>query len=76
MTGDYILSIASIMISRLRNDDVTLVLSQVSDFEQFFPASSSSRFDILFPVPSPVCETAVNNDTATRRRKRFTHNSC
>lgn len=30
MTGDYILSIASIMISRLKNDDVTLVLSQVS----------------------------------------------
>lgn len=32
MTGDYILSIASIMISRLRNDDVTIVLSQVSFF--------------------------------------------
>lgn len=30
MTGDYILSIASIMISRLKNDDVTLVLSTVS----------------------------------------------
>lgn len=30
MTGDYILSIASIMISRLKNDDVTLILSQVS----------------------------------------------
>lgn len=30
MTGDYILSIASIMISRLKNDDVTLVLSKVS----------------------------------------------
>lgn len=30
MAGDYILSIASIMISRLRSDDVTIVLSQVS----------------------------------------------
>ncbi|XP_037027556.1 decaprenyl-diphosphate synthase subunit 1 [Bradysia coprophila] len=29
MTGDYILSIASIMISRLKNDDVTLILSQI-----------------------------------------------
>lgn len=29
MTGDYILSIASIMISRLENDDVTIILSQV-----------------------------------------------
>ncbi|TDG40236.1 hypothetical protein AWZ03_013347 [Drosophila navojoa] len=30
MAGDYILSIASIMISRLRSDDVTIVLSQVA----------------------------------------------
>lgn len=30
MAGDYILSIASIMIARLRSDDVTIVLSQVS----------------------------------------------
>ncbi|XP_023169537.2 decaprenyl-diphosphate synthase subunit 1 [Drosophila hydei] len=29
MAGDYILSIASIMISRLRSDDVTIVLSQI-----------------------------------------------
>lgn len=29
MAGDYILSIASIMIARLRSDDVTIVLSQV-----------------------------------------------
>ncbi|KAJ6638520.1 All trans-polyprenyl-diphosphate synthase PDSS1, partial [Pseudolycoriella hygida] len=29
MTGDFILSIASIMISRLKNDDVTLILSQI-----------------------------------------------
>lgn len=37
MTGDYILSIASIMISRLKNDDVTLVLSKVSkSFNIFF----------------------------------------
>lgn len=30
MTGDYILSIASILIARLKNDEVTLVLSEVS----------------------------------------------
>lgn len=30
MTGDYILSVASILISRLRNDEVTIVLSEVS----------------------------------------------
>lgn len=30
MTGDYILSIASILIARLKNDDVTIVLSEVS----------------------------------------------
>ncbi|OAD53901.1 Decaprenyl-diphosphate synthase subunit 1 [Eufriesea mexicana] len=29
MTGDYILAVASIMIAQLRNDDVTLTLSQV-----------------------------------------------
>lgn len=29
MAGDYILAVASIMISRLRNDDVTLCLSQI-----------------------------------------------
>ncbi|XP_017039379.1 all trans-polyprenyl-diphosphate synthase PDSS1 [Drosophila ficusphila] len=29
MAGDYILSIASIMIARLRSDDVTIVLSQI-----------------------------------------------
>lgn len=29
MAGDYILSVASIMIARLRSDDVTIVLSQV-----------------------------------------------
>ena len=31
MAGDYILSVASTMLARIRNDDVTLVLSQVSD---------------------------------------------
>lgn len=30
MTGDFIVSIVSIMISRLRNDDVTIILSTVS----------------------------------------------
>lgn len=30
MAGDYILAVASMMIARLRNDDVTLILSQVS----------------------------------------------
>lgn len=29
MAGDYILAVASIMISRLHNDDVTLCLSQI-----------------------------------------------
>ncbi|KAH8332340.1 hypothetical protein KR074_001452 [Drosophila pseudoananassae] len=29
MAGDYILSVASIMIARLRSDDVTIVLSQI-----------------------------------------------
>lgn len=29
MAGDYILAVASIMISRLGNDDVTLCLSQI-----------------------------------------------
>lgn len=29
MTGDFILSIASIMIARLNNDDVTIILSTV-----------------------------------------------
>lgn len=28
--GDYVLAIASIMLSRLRQDEVTLMLSQVS----------------------------------------------
>lgn len=31
MAGDFILAVASMMIARLQNDDVTLVLSQVSD---------------------------------------------
>lgn len=35
MTGDYILSIASILIARLKNDDVTLVLSEVSQSQLF-----------------------------------------
>lgn len=35
MTGDYILSIASILIARLKNDDVTLVLSEVSPSQLF-----------------------------------------
>jgi hypothetical protein len=30
MAGDYVLSLASMMLSRLRNDDVTIVLSNVS----------------------------------------------
>lgn len=30
MAGDFILAVASMMIAKLRNDDVTLVLSQVS----------------------------------------------
>lgn len=30
MAGDFILAIASMLIARLRNDEVTLVLSQVS----------------------------------------------
>lgn len=30
MAGDFILAVASMMIARLQNDDVTLVLSQVS----------------------------------------------
>lgn len=30
MAGDYVLSIASMMIARLENDDVTMVLSAVS----------------------------------------------
>lgn len=29
MTGDFIVSIVSIMISRLKNDDVTIILSTV-----------------------------------------------
>lgn len=29
MAGDFILAVASMMIARLRSDDVTLVLSQV-----------------------------------------------
>jgi len=29
MAGDFILAVASMMIARLRNDDVTLTLSQV-----------------------------------------------
>lgn len=29
MAGDFILAVASMMIARLRNNDVTLVLSQV-----------------------------------------------
>lgn len=30
MAGDFILAVASMMIARLKNNDVTLVLSQVS----------------------------------------------
>lgn len=30
MAGDFILSVASMMIARLKNNDVTLILSQVS----------------------------------------------
>lgn len=30
MAGDFILAVASMMIARLRSDDVTLVLSQVT----------------------------------------------
>ena len=37
MTGDYILSIASILIARLKNDDVTIVLSEVSVNVQTHP---------------------------------------
>lgn len=32
MAGDFILAVASMMIARLKNDDVTLVLSQVRWF--------------------------------------------
>lgn len=34
MAGDFILAIASMLIARLRNDEVTLVLSQVSFFHK------------------------------------------
>lgn len=43
MTGDFILAVASMMIARLKNDDVTLVLSQVS---QFFPIYSHPLIDL------------------------------
>lgn len=36
MAGDFILAIASMMIARLRNDDVTLVLSQVTYLIHYF----------------------------------------
>lgn len=36
MAGDFILAVASMMIARLRNNDVTLVLSQVGFYATFF----------------------------------------
>lgn len=37
--GDYVLAIASIMLSRLKHDEVTLMLSQVSNFDLFLASS-------------------------------------
>ncbi|KAL5289603.1 PDSS1 family protein [Megaselia abdita] len=52
MAGDYILAVASIMISRLKNDDVTLCLSQIltdlvqGEFMQLgSKESENERFD-------------------------------
>lgn len=36
MAGDYILAIASTLIAGLKHDEVTLVLSQVSNFDNPF----------------------------------------
>lgn len=32
MAGDFILAVASAMIAKLRNDEITLTLSQVNNF--------------------------------------------
>lgn len=49
MAGDYILAVVSIMISQLRNDDVTLTLSQVKfinrDFTRFILSAALARED-------------------------------
>ena len=46
MAGDYILAVASMMIARLRSDDVTLVLSQVCTVLSFdFQIFGLSRYN-------------------------------
>lgn len=44
MAGDYILAIASTLIAGLKHDEVTLVLSQVSNF------TTNIFFDSPFPL--------------------------
>lgn len=45
MAGDFILAVASMMIARLRNDDVTLTLSQVCYRKTCFIVILTYRFE-------------------------------
>lgn len=46
MAGDFILAVASMMIARLKNDDVTLVLSQVRWFFSYLQCYYTIFFNI------------------------------
>lgn len=60
MAGDFILAVASMMIARLRSDDVTLVLSQVSQI--------INNVLMVRKKNKTACDTAADN-TSRKIRK-------
>lgn len=60
MTGDYILSIASILIARLKNDDVTIVLSEVSGYShQYVDMNTNIQTSMNFFVREKKSVAAI-----------------
>ena len=54
MSGDFILAVASLLIARLRNDDVTLILSQVINYTDVTEPISRKYFPHTFEVKYAV----------------------
>lgn len=66
MAGDYILAIASTLIAGLKHDEVTLVLSQVSNRKQQKTKFKQSLPTFIEPTTKKLCHVrldARNNGT-------------
>lgn len=57
MAGDFILSVASILITRLKNEEVTIILSQVRILLHFYSyVYISPIYNSLLSLLSALCK--------------------